>query len=172
MPVNAKMVLLPGLFPAIFPPLFPELVTELGPSRTAPLSRRHRLMLVAAAAGLVALLAVAWVLTPDERGHGTHQQLGLPPCTFFLLFGRPCPSCGMTTAWVRLVHGHVAEALRANIGGTLLGLLAVVSVPWLLVSAVCGRWLPARPGPVPATWLSAGIGVVTLIQWGWRMMNL
>src|SRR5207247_577108 len=57
-----------------------------------------RLMFVAAALGMTALLGVARLVEPDLRGYGTHEQLGLPPCTFRLLTGIACPSCGMTTS--------------------------------------------------------------------------
>ena len=87
------------------------------------------------AVGLLGLLAIAAMLKPSPLGHGTHQQLGLPPCTFWVLFGRPCPTCGMTTAWAHLVRGQWVDACRANLGGALLGLLAMVAAPWLLGSA-------------------------------------
>ena len=36
---------------------------------------------------------------------------------------------------VHLVRGQLFGALQANVGGTLLGLMAVAAVPWLAVSA-------------------------------------
>ena len=54
------------------------------------------------------------VLTPDKSGHGTHQQLGLPPCPSVLFFDRPCPGCGLTTSWTAFIHGHFAEAFHAH----------------------------------------------------------
>ena len=53
-------------------------------------------------------------LTPDKSGHGTHQQLGLPPCPSVLLFDRPCPGCGLTTSWTAFIHGNFAEAFHAH----------------------------------------------------------
>ena len=119
--------------------------------------------------GLSALLGVAVWLTPDRHGHGTHQQLGLPPCTFYVLFGRPCPACGMTTSWAWLVRGEVIEACRANVGGTLLAALAIAGVPWLLGSALRGRWLTRRPNDLTLAGLVGGMLLVTLVQWGWRL---
>ena len=95
----------------------------------------QRIALVALALALLALLVTAGTLTPDARGHGTHQQLGLPPCTFYVIFQRPCPACGMTTSWAWLLRGEIGHALAANAGGTLLAGLSLVGVPWLLVSA-------------------------------------
>jgi hypothetical protein len=58
--------------------------------------------------------SVALYLTPDPSGHGTHQQLGMPPCPSVLLFDRPCPGCGLTTSWTALVHGQLGMAFRAH----------------------------------------------------------
>ncbi len=121
------------------------------------------------ALGLLALLAVAAFLKPDPRGLGTHQQFGLPPCTFRFFFGRPCPSCGMTTSWAHLVRGQLIGALRASVGGTLLGMLAMVSVPWLVVSAARGRWLGWAPNGTTVGWVASAILLVTLIDWGIRL---
>jgi len=121
--------------------------------------------------GLLGLLAVASFLQPDRRGHGTHEQLGLPPCTFELLFGLPCPSCGSTTAFAYCVRGHFLEALRANAGGTILaGLFAVAGV-WLLVCAACGRWLGWVPSGPWVAIVTAAIAVVMVIDWVVRLCH-
>ena len=133
-------------------------------------SRRDRLRLAAIGIGLLGLLAVAAMLEPSPSGHGTHQQLGLPPCTFWVLFGRPCPVCGMTTAWAYLVRGEWVGAGRANLGGALLGLMAIVAVPWLLISAVSGKWLGLSPSAAAAKWVSIVILLVTLIDWAFRLL--
>ncbi len=124
-----------------------------------------------AAAGLLGLLTVAAMLEPSPLGHGTHQQLGLPPCTFWVLFGRPCPTCGMTTAWAHLVRGQWVSALRANVGGTLLGMLAIVAVPWLLGSAGRGAWFGVSPNGTAAAWISTTILVVIFIDWAIRLLS-
>jgi hypothetical protein len=144
-------------------------VVETGKFRQIPLSGRDRLTASVLALGLLALLAVAAFLKPDPRGLGTHQQFGLPPCTFRFFFGRPCPSCGMTTSWAHLVRGQLIGALRASVGGTLLGTLAMVSVPWLVVSAARGRWLGWAPNGTTVGWVASAILLVTLIDWGIRL---
>jgi hypothetical protein len=115
-------------------------------------------------------LAVACFLTPDPHNRGTHQQLGLPPCTIVVLFGHRCPACGMTTAWAHLVRGHWLGALRANVGGALLAVLDLLAVPWLLASAARGRWLGWVPDANVLAWVIASIMVVTLIDWSVRMI--
>ncbi|NBO19844.1 MAG: DUF2752 domain-containing protein, partial [Proteobacteria bacterium] len=56
---------------------------------------------------------VRW-LTPDARGLGTHEQLGLPPCGFYLWYGLPCPSCGMTTSWPHFLTRQNSEILDSQ----------------------------------------------------------
>jgi hypothetical protein len=134
-------------------------------------SRRDRLWLAAAGVALLGMLAVAAVLKPSPRRRGTHEQLGLPPCTFSVLFGRPCPTCGMTTAWAHLVRGQWYEAGRANLGGTLLGLLAMVAAPWLLASAARGNWFGVAPSGRGVAWITFAVLVITLIDWAVRLLT-
>ncbi len=117
---------------------------------------------------LIALSVARW-LDPDSRGHGTHEHLGLPPCSFVLMFGRRCPSCGMTTSWAHLVRCDVVASLKANAGGTLLGVLALASAGWLVASAWRGRWLVWEPNSTAGLWIAAVVLLVTLIDWGFRL---
>jgi len=130
-----------------------------------------RLALAALAMLLLGLLVTAGALVPDERGYGTHQQLGFPPCTFYLVFHRPCPACGMTTSWAWLLRGKIGRALAASAGGTLLAGLAMAGVPWLSLAAIRGRW----PGGSPNNWIMAGVAgvvcLVTAVQWVWRLLT-
>ena len=128
-----------------------------------------RLVLALAGTVLLGLLVTAAWLTPNPQGMGTHQQLGLPPCTIVQWYGIRCPSCGMTTSWAHLLRGHVVAALRANAGGALLALTALACGPWLLASGLRGRWLigPPREGLTLAIGLL--IVVVTIAQWTLRL---
>jgi len=76
----------------------------------------------------------------------------------------------MTTAWAHLVRGEWIEALQANVGGTLLALLDLVAVPWLLLSAACGRWLGRAPSDSALAWAVLAIATVTLVDWGVRLL--
>jgi hypothetical protein len=146
-------------------------VAEIINSATKVLSRGNRRLVGLSAIGLLALLAVAAWLEPDPQGLGTHQQLGLPPCTFRTLFGLPCPTCGMTTAWAHLVRGELGGALRANAAGALLAMLAVAGIPWLAGSAIRGRWLGRAPGGNVVAWLAVGVSLIALIHWGLRILT-
>jgi hypothetical protein len=145
-------------------------VNSPGPHDRRFLRWYQRIGLAALATVLAALLIVARTLTPDERGHGTHEQFGLPPCTFYLIFQRPCPACGMTTAWALLLRGDVGRALAANAGGALLAMLGLAAVPWLLVSAIRGQWLGGAPDDRALAAVAVLVSLVTAGQWLWRIM--
>jgi hypothetical protein len=145
-------------------------VASTGPKQPAALSRSGRLTAIILAAGLSALLLLAAVLRPDPRHYGTHQQLGLPPCSFTVLFGKRCPTCGMTTAWSHLVRGQPIGALRASVSGSLLGALALLAVPWLVISAIRGRWLGWAPEAVAAARVALAVAAITLVEWGVRLL--
>ena len=146
-------------------------MAEFDPPKPKDIPAQLRLLLLAIALGTAALLALAWCLKPSPYQHGTHQQLGLPPCSFEVLFGIPCPTCGMTTAWVHLVHGELLSAFRASSGGTLLAGLAIVAIPWLMISALGGRWLGWKPNGKALACISTLIIVIMLVQWGFRLFS-
>lgn len=66
----------------------------------------------------VAVTALSIWVHPDPHGHGTHRQFGLMPCPSVMMFDRPCPGCGLTTAFAHTVRGELAEAWRAHWFGT------------------------------------------------------
>ena len=126
-----------------------------------------RVALALVAVGWGALFVIAACLKPDPRGMGTHQQLGLPPCTFYEITGIPCPSCGMTTSFSHFVHGNLAGSLGANPVGTLLAAAGVLWVPWLLLSAIWGRRFGVRSYEI---WLARGIVLlVVLLTVNWSI---
>jgi hypothetical protein len=66
---------------------------------------------------LLAVLIMARLVTPDPRGLGTHTQLHLPPCTFQVTVGLPCPACGLTTSFAHMARGQVGRAFQVNVIG-------------------------------------------------------
>ena len=96
--------------------------------------------------GVATFVAAAWLDPYDAAGqplsHGTHRQLGLPPCMLNLVTGLPCPACGMTTSVALLTHGDVAAAWNTNWAGTLIGLLGAATTLWLVLRAA---GLPTGP---------------------------
>ena len=110
-------------------------------------------------------LVIAVGLEPDHRGHGTHEQMGLEPCGYLVETGRPCPTCGMTTAFANTVRLRLPSAFAANPGGLFLALVCM-AIPIYIVDSWRRRlpasrffqtWLGRR-------WLIISIAVLLL---GW-----
>jgi hypothetical protein len=144
-------------------------VSEYYKSEQNEITGQLRIVLGVLGLGLVFLLAVAAVLKPSPFLIGTHQQLGLPPCSFLVIFGIPCPTCGMTTAWACLMHGEFSTAFQANSGGVLLAILDTIAGPWLVISAIRGRWLCWKPNGAAVACVSTVILTITLVQWAFRL---
>ena len=143
-----------------------------GHSLAAPaqrLGRSERMAVALAGCLLIGLLVTARMLEPSPAGLGTHQQLGLPPCTLRQWFGIRCPSCGMTTSWSHLTHGSFPSAWRANAGGALLALVAVWCGPWLALSGLRGKWLFGTPHEWTILAIGLTIVAITLIDWTLRL---
>jgi hypothetical protein len=117
------------------------------------------------AVALMAPFAVACVLKPDARGFGTHQQLGLPPCTFQFLWEIPCPGCGMTTSYACLVRGQWGAALTANPAGALLAVGSLLVIPWCIYVAITGRWSPRIEPLLAASLGLSGVSLVAILVW-------
>ena len=121
---------------------------------------------------LLATFLVAMWLRPDERGFGTHAQLGfLEPCGFMAWSGLPCPSCGMTTAWAHLVRGEWLLAWRANAFGCGLAALFAVVGPWGLISGFRGKWILVEPQTAAVLCALIGLGSVGLLFWVARIVE-
>ncbi len=82
-----------------------------------------------AAATLGVLITAAW-LSPASEGHGTHLQLGMDACQWAVRFGRPCPTCGMTTAFAYAANLQPLEAFKAQPMGAI-GAIAFSVVFWI-----------------------------------------
>ena len=131
---------------------------------------RVRATALLAASGLVALMVVARGLVPSTAGLGTHQQLGLPPCSIRWMLGIRCPACGMTTSWAHFARGEWAESLHVNVGGFLLALLSLAAIGLALRVSWTGR-PPAAAAQQVLLIVLIGIGTVTLADWARRVIG-
>jgi len=134
-----------------------------------PLGAAGRGLLVVWSLLLLAGFGLAAAIDPDPRGYGTHQQLGFPPCGFYVLFGIPCPSCGSTTAFASFVRGRWVFAAQANLAGFLLALVCAGLVPWSLFSAWRGRLWRINDPPRSLAWLLIVLATISLLHWGVRI---
>ena len=127
--------------------------------------RTARLIAGAVFAGCAGLLTLAACLKPDPRGLGTHQQLGFPTCTMVTLFGYPCPTCGMTTAFAHTVRGELILAFKAQPAGLALAIATIlVASVSLGVVATGNVWVVNwyRISPARVTLL-----VILVVLGGW-----
>jgi hypothetical protein len=116
------------------------------------------------------LLVVAGTLTPDTQGLGTHQQLGLPPCSMRVMFGMRCPGCGMTTSWSYFTRGQWMDSVRSNLGGFFLAILTVSAAPILLRAA----WTSVPPKPQTQNVLVfslVAVAGIAVADWVWRLLT-
>jgi hypothetical protein len=134
--------------------------------------RIAQLTLLLIAALLAGVFAVAFYLNPYDadgrpRTMATHTQLGMPPCNFVILAGKPCPSCGMTTSFALLVRGDVVASLRANWAGTLIAVLWALTMVWAVASGIKGRplFIPRGRGELVLTVSVGAVLVLMLMRW-------
>lgn len=124
-----------GITPPPSSPFFPNKQFSTG----TPVGPGSRWLLLVCGLFLLAGFGLSAWLSPDPQGHGTHRQLGLAPCSFLMLTGRPCPSCGATTAFAHFVRGEWPSAVRANAAAFVLAIVCAGLMPWCLASAATGR---------------------------------
>ncbi|HOW69887.1 MAG TPA: DUF2752 domain-containing protein [Phycisphaerae bacterium] len=114
----------------------------------------------------VAVLVVAARLTPDDSHMGTHRQMGLPPCGFVAITGLPCPTCGMTTAFVCVTHGQLRAALRAQVAGALLAIATAVVGVAAAFCMMTGRYPTLNWYRVDAARLVYWVALMLVAAWG------
>ena len=136
-----------------------------------PIGRGGRLLLAVWCLFLISGFGLSVYLKPSSRGFGTHEQLGLAPCSFQQLVNLPCPSCGMTTSFSHFVRGQWLRSLQASTTAFVLALVCASMVPWCLASLQKKHlWKVDRPDTallilMGCLYLVAGVEwVVRLIQ--------
>lgn len=119
--------------------------------------------------GAATLTAIAAALHPAAAGHGTHEQLGLPPCSTYMFTGRPCPTCGYTTAFSHLAHGRLIEAFIVQPAGALAALVIVAAGFVGGYVMVSGRDLGDRLRPVLRWQTLLIVAGVVLAGWAYKL---
>jgi hypothetical protein len=115
---------------------------------------------------LLAMLVVGAHLTPSPEGHGTHEQMGMPPCGFVIATGHPCPTCGMTTAVTLAAHRRPLQAILTQPFGALVAIGGAVGFWGCLHVAAFGSRLGRVAEPLlrpRILWIGAGLLVAAWI---------
>ncbi len=128
-----------------------------------------RLMHALVAAALAVTLLLSFWLTPDARGIGTHEQLFLWPCNFYILTRLPCPFCGMTTSFAHMARGQVSGALLAQPLGAAGFVLCVLMLPIVAGAAVMGKDLLGALSRLPWERLSWAIAALFASAWIFKL---
>jgi hypothetical protein len=133
-----------------------------------PLSRASRVLCVVLALLAAAPLVVAAGITPSKVGHGTHTQLGMPPCGWAIYFRKPCMTCGMTTAFAHAVRLEPLEAAKAQPAGLVIAFACGVAF-WALLLAGLLSWNLARPARVLlSTRVLVAVCLLLLGAWAYK----
>ena len=94
-------------------------------------------------------------------------------CAWEHYTGLPCPFCGLTRSICEISHGRLSQAVHYNLFGPVVyatGILALAMSLYIWVSG--GRALMSKKLSIALKWAVAGIGLLWLIWWVWRMMSL
>jgi len=121
------------------------------------------------------VLGIASWLSPDARGFGTHQQLGLGTCSFMRATGWPCPMCGMTTSFTHGAHLQLLDAATAQPFGTLLFLVTAAAgvISLLELARPTGRWRAILGWILDREVQVAVLFVIGLLAgWAWKAWTL
>lgn len=113
----------------------------------------------------LAVVITAAMLTPSSSGHGTHTQLGLPPCGFLVFTGYPCPGCGLTTAFAHMVRLQLFGAWHANPFGIVLFTVTALTIPLAAVGFVRGWGVVATLDRLHAEKIAIALSVLSLLVW-------
>lgn len=116
-------------------------------------------------AGPLAVLVTAAMLTPSTAGHGTHTQLGLPPCGFLVYTGFPCPGCGLTTSFSHMIRLELLGAFGANPFGILLFLSTAAMVPIALFGFIKRMPVIDTLDRLHAEKIAIGLSIVSIVVW-------
>lgn len=145
----------------------PPLSKSSATPRTLPLSAR--LWAALAAIACLAVLSAAASITPSPTGFNTHTQLGLPPCMWAAISGKPCPTCGMTTAFAHAADFSLLASIQSQPFGAFLALITA-TLFWLALHAATtgSRALTLITGSLKG-WTWCILGTAFIAAWLYKM---
>ena len=148
---------------------FKSHVSDADQNRAANRALMVRLAHACVAFGLMAALALSFWLKPDPRGLGTHEQVLLLPCNFYVLTGLPCPFCGMTTAFTHMARGEIREAFFAQPLGVIGFVACVLLLPAAIGAAISGRDAIGAAMKLPWGRLTWVLTAMILVSWIFKL---
>jgi len=131
---------------------------------------RHRVIAAVVFLAGAGLLGLAGWLSPSGAGVGTHTQLGMPTCTVLLYTDKPCPGCGMTTAFTHMMSAQPVAAFRVQPAGAVLCLLVIAATAISGYVMLSGRnvWPRIKPWLGAPTWMALGLLLLGAWLYKWN----
>ncbi len=156
----------------------PDLITETpaaGVANSQALSRKdlltrnwHRQVL--ATSIVIIVLAMVLQVRSDQRVFVSGLAAAPVPetCGMQIMFGRPCPGCGLTRSFIHLAHGDWRSSLAIHRIGWLIALLVVCQVPYRLLAL----WRPELTvRPLWGWAIGAALVIALSVNWGYNLIQ-
>jgi hypothetical protein len=68
-----------------------------------------------------------------------------------------------------MMHAQPLRSVKTNAGGAILAIVSLACAPWMLGTAVRGRWVGVQPNDRWLVVMAVAVVVVTLLDWGRRL---
>ncbi len=130
----------------------------------------RRMVALIVALGCLGVLGVALSIAPDARGHGTHEQLGMPACRWVESFGLACPTCGMTTSFAHAVRGDLLASFLTQPMGMVLSILTAAALIVGLYVAATGSALGGLLGRLWTPRILWLVAAMTTLAWIYKIL--
>ncbi|HEY4261047.1 MAG TPA: DUF2752 domain-containing protein [Schlesneria sp.] len=156
----------------------PDLITETPAAEVAnsqALSRKdlrarnwHRQVLTTSI--VIIVLAMILQVRSDQRVFVSGVSAVPVPetCGMQIMFGRPCPGCGLTRSFIHLAHGDWRRSLAIHRIGWLLALLVVCQIPYRLLAL----WRPELTVDPWWAWIIGAAFVIALtVNWVYNLVQ-
>lgn len=140
----------------------------LGEVRARAASAGARVVALGVSGAMAAILVVGAWLQPDPAGHGSHMQLGLPPCAWAAVLHAPCPTCGMTTAVSLAARGRLWDSFATQPFGLVVALAAAVGFWSGLHVAVTGSQLGRVYGRLMTPAVLWSVAALAAAAWAYK----
>lgn len=156
----------------------PDLVTETPVAAVANSETLRRKDLLArnwhrqvlATSIVIIVLAMVLQVRSDQRVFVSGLAAVPVPetCGMQIMFGRPCPGCGLTRSFIHLAHGDWRSSLAIHRIGWLLALLVVCQIPYRLLAL----WRPELTVRPLWGWAIGAIVVIALsVNWIYNLIQ-
>jgi hypothetical protein len=97
--------------------------------------------------------------------------LPFPGCLFRVITGLPCPSCGLTHAFIALGHGRVSEAFLDNIMSPLLFVTLIGILGVSVYESLAGRYLLQPLWARVKSKVLVGVLILAALSWTWNLFK-